>query len=100
MVQVQYLICIIIVNNFFLHGFFKICCQEILKQQVLILKCFLIPYFVLLLETGKTPKPYVGNWGKKGKQVLTLGCRLFKAKGNSRLAQMMQAKCFDLQDLS
>jgi len=42
----------------------------------------------------------VRNWGKKWKRVLTLGCKLLKAKGNSRLAQMMQAKHFDLQSLS
>lgn len=40
---------------------------------------------------------YVRNWGKKGKQVLTFGCELFKTKGNSGLEQAMQTKHFDLQ---
>lgn len=47
-----------------------------------------------------TKAPCVRNWGKKGKQVLTLGCKLLKAKGNSRLEQTMQTKHFHLQVLS
>lgn len=30
------------------------------------MKCFLIPYFILLLETGKTPKPCVSGIGGRG----------------------------------
>lgn len=39
----------------------------------------------------------VWNRGKKEKQVLIFGCKLLKAKGNSKLKQMIQMKHFDIQ---
>lgn len=47
-------------------------------------------FYSVLEDRQDTKALYVRNWGKKGKQMLTFGCKLFKAKGNSGLELEMQ----------
>lgn len=46
-------------------------------------------FYSVPADRQDTETLYVRNWGKKEKQVLTFGCKLFKAKGNFRLEQEM-----------